>query len=199
MATQHGNAAKRPSSEPGSRLDRIALALSLLAGLFLCFVVGAWVVLAQVFPYPWLAQAYEGGRALLEKETQYLDPFRTDFWQPVAHRGEGRHRARPGAGAAAASPSTPRATSARADLVAMDGEVVHEWQLPFSAVWDESARGQQPAAGRATSTSARRMLYPNGDLLAIYEAAGDIALGLWPGQARQELAGRSGNIWPRPS
>jgi hypothetical protein len=82
---QHSNAAaKRPSSEPGSRFDRIALGMSLLAALFLCFVAGAWIVLAQVFPYSHLAQAYEGGKALWAKETEYLDPYKTDFWKPAA-------------------------------------------------------------------------------------------------------------------
>jgi outer membrane protein assembly factor BamB len=171
MATQHSNAAERPADQPGSRLDRIALAVSLLAGLFLCFLVGAWVVLAQVFPYSWLAQAYEGGRALFEKETQYRDPYRTDFWKPVrtAATGVTRHDS------ARAQQGLTLYTSgdeARADLVAMDGEVVHEWQLPFSAVWDDTSPISDPQPDDFIYWR-KAMVYPNGDLLAVYVAAGD--------------------------
>jgi hypothetical protein len=170
MAT-HSDAAKRPSRQPGSWLDRTALAVSLLAALFLCFLVGAWVVLAQVFPYSWLAQAYEGGRALLEKETQYRDPFRTDFWKPVRTAAIGVTRHDP----ARAQQGLTLYTSgheARADLVAMDGEVVHSWRLPFSAVWDESSPIADPQPDDFIYWR-KAMLYPNGDLLAVYVAAGD--------------------------
>jgi outer membrane protein assembly factor BamB len=172
MATQPSNAApERPSSEPGSRFDRIALAISLLAALFLCFVVGAWVVLAQVFPYPYLAQAYEGGRALLAKETQYRDPFRTDFWKPVRTAAIGVTRHDP----VKAQQGLTLYTSgheARADLVAMDGEVVHTWQLPFSAVWDETSPVSDPQPDDFIYWR-KAMVYPNGDLLAVYVASGD--------------------------
>jgi Arylsulfotransferase (ASST) len=172
MASQSRNAASnRPSSEPGSSFDRIALAISLLAALFLCFLIGAWVVLAQVFPYSWLAQAYEGGRALLEKETQYRDPYRTDFWKPVRTAQTGVTRHDP----ARAQQGLTLYTSgheARADLLTMDGEVVHQWRLPFSAVWDESSPIADPQPDDFIYWR-KAMVYPNGDLLAVYVAAGD--------------------------
>ncbi len=172
MATQPRNAApERPSSEPGSRLDRAALAVSLLAALFLCFLVGAWVVLAQVFPYSWLAHAYEGGRALLEKETQYRDPYQTDFWKPERTDAKGVLRHDP----ARTQQGLTLYTSgheARADLVTMDGEVVHSWQLPFSEVWDETSPVADPQPD-AFIYWRKAMVYPNGDLLAVYVASGD--------------------------
>ena len=170
-AAAPGQTSERQAGQPGSLLDRMALAVSLLAALFLCFVVGAWVVLAQVFPYPWLAQAYEGGRALLEKETQYRDPYRTDFWKPVRTAATGVVRYDP----AKAQQGLTLYTSgheARADLVAMDGEVVHTWQLPFSAVWDESSPIADPQPDDFIYWR-KAMVYPNGDLLAVYVASGD--------------------------
>jgi len=171
MPTQHSNAAERPADQPGSRLDRIALAVSLLASLFLCFVIGAWVVLAQMFPYPWLAQAYEGGKALWAKETEYLDPHKTDFWKPAwtSAKGVTRHDA------ARAQQGLTIYTSgqeARAYLVGMDGEVVHEWQLPFSEVWDETSPVKDPQPDEYIYWN-KAHVYPNGDLLAVYVAAGD--------------------------
>jgi Arylsulfotransferase (ASST) len=172
MATEHTSAAaQRPSGEPGSRFDRIALVMSLLAALFLCFVAGAWVVLAQVFPYPYFAQAYEGGKALLAKETEYLDPYKTDFWKPAwtSDKGVTRHDA------ARAQQGLTLYTSgqeARAYLVGMDGEVAHEWQLPFSEVWDESSPVKDPQPDEYIYWN-KAHVYPNGDLLAVYVAAGD--------------------------
>jgi outer membrane protein assembly factor BamB len=171
MATQHSNAAKRPSSEPGSLLDRVTLAGCLLAALFLTFVAGAWVVLAQVFPYAHLAQAYEGGKALWAKETEYLDPYKTDFWKPAwtSDKGVTRHDA------ARAQQGLTLYTSgqeARAYLVRMDGEVVHEWQLPFSEVWDDSSPIRDPQPDDYIYWN-KAHVYPNGDLLAVYVAAGD--------------------------
>ena len=57
MATYDSNAsAKRASDQSGSLLDRITLGGCLLAALFLCFVGGAWVVFAKVFPYQHLVR-----------------------------------------------------------------------------------------------------------------------------------------------
>src|SRR5262245_20870736 len=121
MATVDGDAsAKRAEGQRGGLLDRISLAGCLLAALFLCFIGGAWVVLARVFPYPHLADAYEGGKALLAKETEYLDPYKTDFWKPAwtSDKGVTRHDA------ARAQQGLTLYTSgqeARAYLVGMDG------------------------------------------------------------------------------
>ena len=64
----------------------------------------------------------------------------------------------------------------RAVLVSMTGEILHEWQLPFSAIWDDTASVKDP---RPDSMIHYReaYLYPNGDLLAIYEAVGDTPWG----------------------
>jgi hypothetical protein len=172
MATLDSNAsARRPAGQSGSLLDRITLGGCLLAALFLCFVGGAWVVLAQVFPYRYLADAYEGGKALLAKETEYLDPYKTDFWKPAwtSDKGVTRHDA------ARAQEGLTLYTSgqeARAYLVGMDGEVVHEWQLPFSEVWDESSPVKDPQPDEYIYWN-KAHVYPNGDLLAVYVAAGD--------------------------
>jgi hypothetical protein len=169
---QHSNAVpERPSGQSGSLLDRITLAGCLLAALFLCFVGGAWVVLAEVFPYSWLAQAYEGGKALWAKETEYLDPYRTDFWKPARTSARGVIRHDPARTQQGLTLYTS-GDSARAFLVAMDGEVVHEWQLPFSEVWDESSPIGDPQPDDYIYWR-KAMVYPNGDLLAVYVAAGD--------------------------
>ncbi len=152
-------------------LDRISLAGCLLAVLFLCFLGGAWVVLAQVFPYPWLSQAYEGGMALLVKETAYRDPYLTDFWKPARSKAKGVTRYVP----AEAQDGLTLYTSgdaAHASLVGMDGQEVHQWKLPFSEVWDASSPIADPQPD-AYIYWRKAHLYPNGDLLAVYVATGN--------------------------
>jgi hypothetical protein len=154
-----------------SLLDRISLAGCLLAVLFLCFLGGAWVVLAQVFPYPWLTQAYEGGMALFQKETGYRDPYQPDFWKPARSDAKGVTRYV----APKAQDGLTLYTSgdaARAHLVGMDGVEVHQWELPFSAVWDDSSPVADPQPDPYIYWR-KAKVYPNGDLLAVYVASGD--------------------------
>jgi hypothetical protein len=65
----------------------------------------------------------------------------------------------------------------KAFLVSMTGEVVHEWQLPFSTVWDESAAVQDPQPDSLIYLEKARLL-PDGDLLALYVAIGTSPWGL---------------------
>ena len=57
----------------------------------------------------------------------------------------------------------------------MDGRPVHIWGPLFSAVWDPSAvRRLQPDTHVYVE---KTVLYPNGDLLAVYVAVGDTPWG----------------------
>ncbi len=62
--------------------------------------------------------------------------------------------------------TTTLATEAR--LIDMRGEVVHSWQLPFSKVWPHPTHVQFPVPDDQVHWF-RCRLFPNGDLLAIYQ------------------------------
>ena len=64
----------------------------------------------------------------------------------------------------------------KATLIDMDGRVVHEWGVPFSASGTARRRSRARSPTRR-SISRRRYLYPNGDLLALYVAVGDTPWG----------------------
>ncbi len=53
----------------------------------------------------------------------------------------------------------------------MNGSVVHDWHLPFSEVWDETAAVGKPDSYSKISVR-NTFLFPNGDLLAIYVGFG---------------------------
>ncbi len=57
-------------------------------------------------------------------------------------------------------------------LVDLQGRQVHEWKMPYSAVWDDLAAPRHPVPDERTYFR-KVHLYPNGDLLAIYDGIGD--------------------------
>ena len=61
-------------------------------------------------------------------------------------------------------------------LVDMAGRVVHEWGLSYSEVWDAAAAVKRPRPDSHVYIE-KAVLYPNGDLLAVYVAVGDTPWG----------------------
>ena len=104
---------------------------------------------------------------------QVRQAYPTEFWQPerTAERGVTIYdQAR-----AAPASRSHLGRGAHAVLVSMTGEVLHEWRLPFSEVGTTAAvKKPQPDS---LIYFRKAHLYPNGDLLVIYEAAGDTPWG----------------------
>ena len=156
----------------GTALFRIAFVLAIG---FFGFVAGSYAMFAEAPPARYLADAYRGGQALLAKNTQYDSPYPPGFWQKARTEQRGVVTYDP----ARATNGYTLYTSGegqRAVLVSMTGEVLHEWNLPFSAIWDETASVQKPRPDEMIHYN-KAYLYPNGDLLAIYEALGDTPWG----------------------
>lgn len=154
--------------------DRLLAAAFVGALVVLAFVGGALLTAAGTFPGAEIARAYQGARAVYSRFTEYRDVHRSDLWYPErrADRGVTVHDP------AAAQPGVTLYTSgheAAAFLVAMDGEILHEWRRPFSTV-------DRVADGRKLQPDAfvyfrKAVVFPNGDLLAIYEGVGDTPYG----------------------
>jgi hypothetical protein len=64
----------------------------------------------------------------------------------------------------------------RARLIDRRGEVIHQWQLPFSKVWSHAPHVKDPLPDEMIHWF-RCHLYANGDLLAVYHADGDTPYG----------------------
>lgn len=149
--------------------------LFVLAVSFLGFVAGSYFMFSDLFPARHLSNAYSAGHALLAQRTEYTDPYPPELWQPARTEQRGVTVYDPGR----AHDGYTLYTSGHAQkaiLVAMTGEVLHEWHLPFSAVWDETADVKSP---RPDSKIYYRKahVFPNGDLLAIYVGLGDTPWG----------------------
>jgi hypothetical protein len=147
----------------------------LLAIAFFGFVAGSYAMYAEAPPARYLTEAYRGGQALLAKNTQYDSPYPPGFWQKARTERRGVVTHEP-AKAANGYTLYTSGEGQRAVLVSMSGEVLHEWHLPFSEIWDETASVRRPRPDSMIHYN-KAYLYPNGDLLAIYEGLGDTPWG----------------------
>jgi outer membrane protein assembly factor BamB len=158
-----------------SLLDRLSLSGFVVALLFLCFLGGGIVVQADVFPAQAIKDAYRGGKSLAEKLRMSENPLTTDYWKPerTAERGVTVNEAEAYAGYTLYSSGHDSV----AYLIALDGTVVQEWALPFSAVYDpERSPVREPMPDSFMHWNRTRVL-PNGDLIAMFETYGDTPWG----------------------
>lgn len=159
----------------GGMLEWAGQALFVLAVGFLAFAAGAFVMLSETFPYQPLRDAYRAAVAYVDKQRQSSDPLATDQWREARTEAHGVtvHDA------GRVSPGYTLYTSgdaAYARLITMDGRTLHEWHKPYSTVWNEQSAIEAPQPDDLIFMTKARVM-PNGDLLAIYEAAGDTPWG----------------------
>jgi Arylsulfotransferase (ASST) len=156
-------------------LDKALYGAFVAALLLIVLVSGAMLSAAGIFPGPQIARAYYGGKAYYSKLTAYDDVFASDLWHPARSSDRSVTAYDP----ARTQPGVTLYTSgheAAAYLIDMDGQVLHEWRRPFSTVWDASARAGRPQPDSHVYFR-KAVVYPSGDLLAIYEGVGDTPYG----------------------
>ncbi len=161
-------------------------ALSVGAFAFLCFIAGACLATFRAFPYHTIRKAYLGGKAALALLSRSPDDRSTQVWHPSRYDRRGVLRVEPGRVHAGYTLYTS-AHAQRAFLIAMDGRVVHQWQLPYDAIWERTAAVPKPPSDRFIYWRKARVL-PNGDLIAIAVEAGMTPWGL--GLVRMDSSSR---------
>lgn len=159
----------------GSSSTIIPAVISGLGVLILCFFAGTAVMYWDVFPGPQVTKAFRAGEALYSKLTAYSSEFPTAFWNPQRTDEEGVTLHDPER-ALEGWTLYSSGHAQEAILVDMAGNAVHRWHLPFHEVWDETAVVQ--TIREPSDIQIRKAhMYPNGDLLAIYEAIGETPWG----------------------
>lgn len=166
------------AKQDDAAFDRIFRFASIAGGIALVFLAGAFSVIADVFPGPQLQSAYAGGRAMYDKRTTVQNVYLTDLWMDERRPDRGITRA----DLSRAQDGLTLYTSGHAPaatLLDMDGTVLHEWRKPFSEVWNPDAPEAHPKTPQPDEFVYFRkaLTYPNGDLIAVYEAAGDTPYG----------------------
>jgi len=141
----------------------------------LSFVAGSFATLDETYPGRLLEDAYRAGKALHAKLTDYDEPFQFDLWRVARTEARGVTIHEPGKAHHGFTLYTS-GHDQKAFLIDMAGRVVHEWALPYSAVWDRSAAVRRPLPDTHVYIE-KAVLYPNGDLLAVYVGIGDTPWG----------------------
>ena len=147
----------------------------LVCVVFLAFIAGAVITVAEISPSGYIRDAYKAGTALLEKSREQSDPFTTDLWMPANTSDQGV-TVNDLALAFSGYTLYTSGHSTAAFLIAMDGRIVHQWECRFSTIWDETAAAKNPVPDRQIYFDEAHV-FPNGDLLTIFIGVGDTPYG----------------------
>jgi hypothetical protein len=153
----------------------VYVATCFVAVAVLGFIAGSVATLSEVGPARILENAYRAGTALYSRATQYSDPLQFDLWRSARTHQRGVTRYDP----AKSFPGLTLYTSGhdqKARLIDAQGNVVQEWGVPFSQLWDKTAAVKRPQPDSHVYIE-KTHLFPNGDLLALYVAVGDTPWG----------------------
>jgi hypothetical protein len=152
-------------------LGKVFACLSILGVAGLSYVFGAAVMFFQLPSADFLYQAFTGSKAWHERGQPVLNPF----LPPQIDVRVGVTVDKPGQTYGGFTLLTTT-QGARATLLDMRGKVIHQWQLPFSQAWPRPPHVQAPLPDEQIHWF-RCHLFPNGDLLAIYQAESDTPCG----------------------
>lgn len=133
----------------------------------LAFLAGVISARFETFPYP---QLLERPMAALEAHLRSAARTGDDRLGPNTDEPKGVTRHVPGKTADGLT-LYASAHEQAANLVNMDGEIVHRWHLPFRRAWPDPPHVDRPVPAANISWNEVH-LYPNGDLLASYSGEG---------------------------
>jgi hypothetical protein len=156
---------------PSRHLGKVLACVSVLGVVGLSYVFGAAVMFFQLPSSEFLSEAFTGGKAWHERGQPAANPF----VPPDVDERQGVSLDKPGQTYDGFTLFTTT-LGARATLLNMRGKVVHQWELPFRQAWPRPPHVQHPL-GDAQIHWFRCHLFPNGDLLAVYQSDSDTPSG----------------------
>jgi hypothetical protein len=151
-------------------LGKVLACLSILGVAALSYLFGAAVMFFQLPSYDFLYRAFTGGKAWHERGNRF-----SPFIPPGGEVREGLTVDDPGQTYDGFTLVTTT-TGSRATLLDMRGKVIHQWELPFRRAWPRPPHVPNPLPEEQVHWF-RCHLFPNGDLLAIYQAESDTPSG----------------------
>src|SRR5205823_6029236 len=159
---------------PPPTVGQVLAGLSVLGVLGLGYLYGAAVMFFQLPSYDFLDKAFAGAKAWQERGRSTIPTLSSE--------AEAVARVKEGVTVDQAEKTADGFTlytmtgGARATLIDMRGTVIHHWELPFSRAWAHAPHVEEPLPDEHVYWF-RCYLYPNGDLLAIYQSDGDTPYG----------------------
>ncbi|MCQ4326683.1 hypothetical protein CXK94_15600 [Stutzerimonas stutzeri] len=157
------------------KADRAGFALFCAAMVFLAFVGGAFVVLSKSFPYSYFNDAYKAAQATFGQLSATNLHTETHLWREARRDDRGvtvnnTELAYPGLTLYTSGDGS------YANLIDLDGKIVHRWELPYRDIWDKNPEGRAPRPQDRIYWDKVRLL-PNGDLLVVITADNDTPWG----------------------
>ena len=166
-----GCVAARESLLKSSRWRRLVVAwLSILGLASLSFLSGAAVLYFDLPPAQFLQHAFEGAQAWYERQRTSASMSSGDIPSVTVGKMDRPDKTFDG--------FTLYGTDSGSEAVLIDmrGEVVHRWRASFSKVWPKPRHVRSPVDDTSISFFSCH-LYPNGEVLAVFQARGDTPYG----------------------
>lgn len=161
-----------------SRLQRGEVLSWLLLGLILIFLAVSYGFVASHFHW-WPAKIYEPALKAASAEYEKWRPRDryddTNLFLHSRHQKSGLLRHNPERSFAGYTFYTSGHESG-AFLLDEEGHLVHQWQMPFSKAWPDPPHVNAPLSDDFIFWR-KAHLFPNGDVIAVYEASGDTPYG----------------------
>ena len=159
-----------------ARKGRFELPMFFLGIAVLCFLSGSLVAEFHLFPYSQvLSPSFHAVRAWQKRYALTSSLRETDLWRDTKFSTRGAVHYDPTKCFDGYTLYTSGHASA-AFLIDMQGQLVHQWQVPFHTAWKQPPHVTHPVPEPFIHWR-RAHLFRNGDLLALYEAAGDTPWG----------------------
>lgn len=152
---------------PVTLADRIFRFAFFAALCFLCIVYGLILGALKSTPYYWTEDALTAFNAVCCQQEMFAEEFPPALWKPARY-DHGEDRA---TGSLNDSTYTLYTSGANAQvrLINRSGQSVHSWHAPYSAVWENAALMKWIIPDERVFVR-RAHVFPNGDLLALYES-----------------------------
>ena len=169
-ANQSKEGAVQSRSPRWLTMGRLLGCLSILGLMVLSYVAGAAVLYFQLPTSGFLVNAFIGGVAANERGKPFVPSISPGKPWPLGLIVDNPGKTEDG--------FTLLTTTqfCRALLLDMKGTTVHKWELPFEQVWPHAPHVKNQLAGDQIQWFTAH-LFPNGDLLAIYQAENDSPCG----------------------
>lgn len=157
------------------KTDRAGFAVFCVAIVFLAFVAGAFLMLSRTFPFRYFDDAYKAAQATINQLSATDLYTETHLWREARRSEHGvtlhdPQRAYPGVTLYTSGDGS------YAQLIDMEGKVLHRWELPYREIWQENPEGRAPRPEDRIYWDKVRLL-PNGDLLVVITADNDTPWG----------------------
>jgi hypothetical protein len=144
--------------------------VSILAMLFLSYVLGAAVIRFKWPTSGYLLDAFEGAQAWSQQRDELNGFPDSEFIPSISNQVDIPEKTFDGFTLYTTN------TDSEARLINMRGEVVYRWHAPFRKIWPKPPHVREPVPDNKIYLFGC-YLYPNGDLLVVYHGTGDTPYG----------------------